>query len=93
MKTDFDRRATTILHNNAITGVLPFGAKKALMIKAFDAIVAQGYARRDAATDRYHITPAGEARLLDRSDVSREEEAAIAREAMQDHEDTAHDRR
>lgn len=48
-----------------------------------DQLVTMGFLTRDGFT--YAITPAGEARLLDRSDVSAADEARIAREAMAHH--------
>ncbi len=77
--TRFDRRTLTTLHNMG-----PRGVTLRVRSPLGDALVEQGYATCDGL--HYTITPAGEARLLDRSDVSSVEEAAIARSAMRAHE-------
>lgn len=48
-----------------------------------DQLVAMGYLTRTGLT--YAITPAGEARLLDRSDMSAEDQTRIARQCLRDH--------
>ena len=49
-----------------------------------DYLVEQGLLTREGEAT-YRITPAGEARLLDRSDVSDADEAAIRRAAIEHH--------